>query len=77
MQGLDSGAAALMQLTRLIPAGSEEVSMPAAMAFAAEGAQTLASNTAAQQELVQTGTALVKCSVLASYFDSSLDLLDG
>ena len=49
----------------------------AAMAFAAEGAPMLASNTAAQQELLQTGTALVKCSVLASYFDSSLDLLDG
>jgi hypothetical protein len=35
-----------MKLTSLIPAGSEEVSMQAAMAFAAEGAQMLASNTA-------------------------------
>jgi hypothetical protein len=46
MQGLDSSAAALMKLTSLIPAGSEEVSMQAAMAFAAEGAQMLTSNTA-------------------------------
>jgi hypothetical protein len=71
MQGLDSGAAALMQLTSLIPAGSEEVSMQAAMAFAAEGAQMLASNTAAQQELPQTGTALVNIAKMYSQVDDT------
>ena len=71
MQGLDSGAAALMKLTSLIPAGSEEVSMQAAMAFAAEGAQMLASNTAAQQELLQTGTALVNIAKMYSPVDDT------
>jgi PE family len=71
MQGLDSGAAALMKLTGLIPAGSEEVSMQAAMAFAAEGAQMLTSNTAAQQELLQTGTALVNIAKMYSPVDDT------
>ena len=71
MQGLDSSAAALMKLTSLIPAGSEEVSMQAAMAFAAEGAQMLASNTAAQQELLQTGTALVNIAKMYSPVDDT------
>ena len=71
MQGLDSGAAALIQLTSLVPAGCEEVSMQAAMAFAAEGAQMLASNTAAQQELLQTGTALVNIAKMYSQVDDT------
>ena len=71
MQGLDSSAAALMKLTSLIPAGSEEVSMQAAMAFAAEGAQMLASNTAAQQEPLQTGTALVNIAKMYSPVDDT------
>lgn len=57
--GLESGASALASLTGLIPAGSEEVSMQAAMAFAVEGAQMLASNTAAQQELMNAGMSLI------------------
>jgi hypothetical protein len=57
--GLESGASALASLTGLIPAGSEEVSMQAAMAFALQGTQMLASNTAAQEELMNAGMALL------------------
>ncbi|BBX96645.1 PE domain-containing protein [Mycobacterium lacus] len=57
-RGLDSGAAAAMTVTGLIPAGGEEVSAQAAMAFAAEATSMLASNTAAQEELMRTGAAL-------------------
>jgi hypothetical protein len=59
MQGLDSGSAVMMQLTSLIPAGAEEVSMQAAMSFVQEAAQMLASNTAAQQELMSAGMSLI------------------
>lgn len=45
--------------------------MQAAIAFAAEGAQMLASNTAAQQELLQTGTALVNIAKMYSQVDDT------
>jgi hypothetical protein len=58
-QGINAGSTAAMSvLSGLIPAGGEEVSMQAAMAFAQEAATMLASNTAAQEELMRTGTAL-------------------
>ncbi len=57
-RGLDSAAASALSLTGLIPAGGDEVSAQAAMSFAADAAAMLASNTAAQEELMRTGTAL-------------------
>jgi PE family protein len=57
-RGLGSGATASMSLTGLAPAGADEVSMQAAMAFAAEGAAMLALNTAAHEELARAGMAL-------------------
>jgi hypothetical protein len=69
LQGLDSAASAVMSLTSLIPAGAEEVSMQAALAFATEGVQVLGSNTAAQQELMQTGMALVNIAQMYSQVD--------
>jgi uncharacterized protein YukE len=57
-QGLDSAAASVTSLTGLIPAGGDEVSAQAAMAFAAEAAAMLTSNTGAQEEMMRTGTAL-------------------
>jgi hypothetical protein len=50
-RGLGSGATALPSLTALVPAGAEEVSMQAAMAFAAEAQALLALNTAARAGL--------------------------
>jgi hypothetical protein len=58
-QGINAGSTAAMSvLSGLIPAGGEEVSMQAAMAFAQEAATMLASNAAAQEELMRTGSAL-------------------
>jgi hypothetical protein len=71
MQGMDSGASALMSLTSLIPAGVEEVSAQAAMAFAAQAAQVLASNTAAQQELLMTGMALTNIAQMYNQADGA------
>ncbi|WP_204800732.1 PE family protein [Mycobacterium riyadhense] len=58
-QGLSAGSTAAMSvLSGLVPAGAEEVSAQAVLAFAQEAASMLASNTAAQEELMRTGTAL-------------------
>lgn len=58
-QGISAGTtAAATVLTGLIPAGAEEVSAQAVMAFAQEAATMLASNAAAQEELMRTGAAL-------------------
>jgi PE family len=57
-RGLESGAAVVMSVTGLIPAGAEEVSAQAAAAFAEEAAAMLAFNTAAQEELMRAGAAL-------------------
>lgn len=58
-QGINAGSTAAMSvLSSLIPAGGEEVSAQAVMAFAQEAASMLASNTAAQEELMRTGSAL-------------------
>ncbi|AKN16993.1 pe family protein [Mycobacterium haemophilum DSM 44634] len=70
-QGLASGASALPSLTSLIPAGSEEVSMQAALAFMQDATQMLASNSSAQQELMQTGTALMNISRTYSQVDDT------
>nr|WP_275580676.1 PE family protein [Mycobacterium riyadhense] len=57
--GLSAGSTAAMSvLSGLVPAGAEEVSAQAVLAFAQEAASMLASNTAAQEELMRTGTAL-------------------
>lgn len=70
-RGLDAGAAAMMPLTGLFPAGAEEVSAQAATAFAAEGASMLAWNAAAQEELGRTGVALMDIARMYSQVDSS------
>jgi PE family len=70
-RGMDSGATALMSLTAMVPAGGEEVSAQAAMAFAAEGASLLASNSAAQEELARTGMALTNIAQMYSQVDAA------
>jgi len=55
--GLQAGTAAA-PLTALMPAGGEEVSAQAALAFAEEAAQLLALNQAAQLELTRVGQTL-------------------
>ncbi|WP_289624833.1 MULTISPECIES: PE family protein [Mycobacterium] len=58
-QGISAGTtAAASVLSGLIPAGGEEVSAQAVLAFAQEAATMLAANSAAQEELMRTGSAL-------------------
>lgn len=74
-QGISAGSTAAMSvLTGLIPAGGEEVSMQAVMAFAQEAATMLASNTAAQEELMRAGTALTD---IARMYNESDDAAAG
>lgn len=71
-QGITSGSTAAMSvLTGLIPAGGEEVSMQAVMAFAQEAATMLASNAAAQEELMRAGTALTDIARMYGESDDS------
>lgn len=71
MQGLQAGVAAAPSTTALAPAGADEVSVQAALAFAAEATAFLALHTAAQEELVRTGTAVVDIARVYSEVDAA------
>ena len=58
-------------LTELVPAGADEVSLRAAMAFAAEAAQLLAPNKAAQEELMRTGAAFTQIARMYTETDAA------
>ena len=58
-RALAASATAAQSVTALAPAGAEEVSAQAAAAFAAEAAAVLAAHTAAQDELMRAGAALI------------------
>jgi uncharacterized protein YukE len=70
-QGLQAGATASNALTALLPAGAEEVSAQAAMAFSAEAAQMVALNKAAQEELARAGSAIAEIARMYSEADAS------
>lgn len=59
-RGLAGGTAASAEVTALMPAGADEVSLQAAMAFATEGVQALALNAFAQEKLARTGAAYME-----------------
>lgn len=59
-RGLAAGTTASAAVTALVPAGADEVSAQAALAFAAEGVETLAMNTFAQEELARMGAAVME-----------------
>lgn len=67
-RALAAGASTVPTVTALPPAGAEEVSAQAAAAFAAEAETTLAVNTAAQQELMRAGAALMQ---IASMYEQA------
>ena len=68
--GLAGGTAATAEVTALVPAGADEVSAQAAMAFATEGVEALALNTFAQEELARAGAAYVEIAGIYSAVDS-------
>jgi hypothetical protein len=70
-RGLASGTTASAAVTALVPAGSEEVSAMAATAFSAEGVQTLAQNTFAQEELSRAGAAYMEAAGIYTAVDGA------
>ena len=70
-RGLAAGTTAAAAVTALVPAGADEVSAQAALAFAAEGVETLALNTFAQEELARMGAAVMEYASLYTAVDGA------
>lgn len=70
-RGLAAGTAASAAVSALAPAGAEEVSAMAAAAFAAEGVETLAMNTFAQEELARAGAAYMEIAGIYAAVDGA------
>jgi hypothetical protein len=71
VRGLATGTTATAAVTALVPAGAEEVSAQAAAAFAAEGVETLAMNTFAQEELARAGAAYMEAAGIYTAVDGA------
>ncbi|MCV7278816.1 PE family protein [Mycolicibacterium flavescens] len=70
-RGLAGGTTATAAVTALVPAGADEVSAQAALAFAAEGVETLAMNTFAQEEMARAGAAVMEIAGIYAAVDSA------
>ncbi|MDA4108669.1 PE family protein [Mycolicibacterium holsaticum] len=70
-RGLAAGTTATAEVTALVPAGADEVSAQAALAFAAEGVETLAMNTFAQEEMARAGAAYMEIAGVYSAVDGA------
>lgn len=70
-RGLAACTTAGAAVTALVPAGADEVSAQAAAAFAAEGVETLAMNTFAQEELARMGAAVIESAGIYNAVDGS------
>jgi hypothetical protein len=70
-RGLAAGTTASAAVSALVPAGAEEVSAQAAAAFAAEGVETLAMNTFAQEELARAGAAYMEAAGIYTAVDGA------
>jgi hypothetical protein len=71
-RGLATGMAATTEASALVPAGVDEVSMQAAMAFATEALEANALNAYAQQELTRAGSAYVEVAGIYTAVDGSV-----
>lgn len=69
ISSLQAGDRAGMSVTGLAPAGADEVSVQAVMAFHAEAAAMLDLHRAAQQELMRAGAALTQIAQTYSAVD--------
>lgn len=70
-RGLATGTVATAEVTALVPAGADEVSAQAALAFAAEGVETMAMNTFAQEELARAGAAYMEAAGIYTAVDGA------
>jgi hypothetical protein len=59
-RGLATGTAASAEVTALAPAGADEVSAHATLAFMSEGVQTLGINALAQEEIARAGATVIE-----------------
>jgi hypothetical protein len=71
VRGIAGGTAASAEVTALAPAGAEEVSMQAALAFATEGIESLGLNALAQEELTRAGAAYAEASGIYESVDGA------
>jgi len=69
--GIAAGTAAGAATTALAPAGVDEVSALAALAFGFEGAQTTATNAQAQEELTRAGAAVIEAAAAYAEVDEA------
>ena len=70
-RGLAGGTAASAEVTALVPAGADEVSAQAALAFATEGLQSMALNAFAQEELARAGAAYTEVAGIYTAVDGA------
>jgi hypothetical protein len=70
-RGLATGTAATAEASALVPAGAEEVSVQAAIAFATEALEVNALNAFAQEELARTGAAYIESAGIYTAVDGS------
>lgn len=71
VRGIAGGTAATAEVTALLPAGADEVSAQAALAFATEGMESLALNTLAQEELTRAGAAYAEAAGVYTTVDGA------
>jgi hypothetical protein len=71
VRGIAGGTAANAAVTALAPAGAEEVSLQAALAFATEGMESLGINAMAQEELTRAGAAYAEASTVYETVDGA------
>ncbi|AKS31699.1 PE family protein [Mycolicibacterium goodii] len=70
-RGLAGGTTASAAVTALVPAGADEVSALAAVAFASEGVEALAANAFAQEELTRAGGAFAEIAGIYNAVDAA------
>jgi hypothetical protein len=58
-------------VSALVPAGADEVSAQAALAFAAEGVETMAMNAFAQEEMARAGAAYMEAAGIYTAVDGA------
>lgn len=71
VRGLATGMAATTEASALVPAGIDEVSVQAALAFATEALEANVINAQAQQELARAGAAYVEAANIYTAVDGS------
>jgi len=70
-RGLATGTATTTEVSALVPAGVDEVSAQAAIAFATEGIEALGINALAQEELARAGAAYIEASAVYEAADGA------